>query len=153
MYTVRFQVRPHLAAYMYARYSKSITMGVIHLPANGILFHLLHHLAAPQPPSGWRAEKGNLALQLPSPNDGKSPRIYNYLSDRSIEKLEAAIDLQMHMELYEFIRNNKFRKGIMYMTSARLFREQHNMWDITEEALIKSYQRWRVKEQRGRKEE
>lgn len=154
MYTVCINVKPHLAAYMYGRYGKSTEAGAICLPPTGILYHLLHSLTGRQPASGCRREQGNLRLALPSPaKGGKSPAVYNYLSDASIEHIEAAIDLQMHMELYELMRTNKFKKGIMYQTSVRRFQEQYNMWDITEEALLKSYQRWREKERRGRKKE
>lgn len=153
MYTIRFFVKPHLASYMYHRYKKTVESGAIRLPYNSILYHTLHQLTTRRPSGKVPREKGNLALILPFSSIGKSPATYNYLSEQSILTLEMAIDVQMKMELYEFIRFNKFRKGIMYMTSARLFQNKHQMWDITEEALIKSYQRWRDREKKERKEE
>lgn len=153
MYTVRFYVKPHLAAYMYHRYAKNVEAGAIHLPPTGILYNLLHALATRQPSGSYQREEGNLTLALPCPTDGKSPIIFNHLSGPGIDRLTAAIDLQMHMELYEFMRHGKFKKGIMYQTSAYQFQVRHEMWDITSEALLKSYQRWRDKEKKGRKKE
>lgn len=153
MYTVRFYVKPHLAAYMHHRYARFVESGAIHLPPTSILYHLLHMLTTRQPSGGYHREEGNLLLALPCPTDGKSPTVFNHLTAAAIERLSAAIDLQMHMELYEFMRHGKFKKGIMFQTSAYRFQRQHEMWDITSEALLKSYQRWRDKEKKGRKKE
>lgn len=151
MYTICIPVKPHLASYMYVRYGNSIESGAIRLPSSCILYHLLHSSTCRQPSEGYRREQGNLRFVLPCPAGSKSPAIFNHLSNDSINQLEAAIDLQMHMELYEFMRNNKFKKGVMYQASVRFFQKQYQMWNITEEALLKSYQRWRDRERRERK--
>ncbi|WP_455591423.1 hypothetical protein, partial [Bacteroides sp.] len=134
MYTVRFYVKPHLAAYMYHRYAKNVVAGAIQLPPTSVLYHKLHALVTRQPSGGYHREEGNLTIALPYPTDGKSPVIFNYLSGPAIESLTAAIDLQMHMELYESMRHDKFKKGVMYQTSAYHFQTRYEMWDITSEA-------------------
>lgn len=53
----------------------------------------------------------------------------------------------MRIEFYEFLLMNKFKEGIMYKKSVFMFMEKYDIAeeDLTSDALIKSFQRWRNK--------
>lgn len=57
----------------------------------------------------------------------------------------------MKAELYSFLLDNKFNKGMMFKKSMMLFVEHYEMVELVqEESLMKAFQRWRklVKEER-----
>lgn len=53
----------------------------------------------------------------------------------------------MRIEFYEFMRMNKYKKGIMYKKSVIRFMEKYGILEeeFSAEALMKSFQRWREK--------
>ena len=150
MNTVTLSVKPCLAKYLYARYQNFVENGVIKLPARCLLYHNLLQLTAPRPKDVSWLEKGNLTLALPRPEKGKDPRTYNYLSAESVHFIEKKINMQMHMEFYEFLLEEKFKNGIPFKRSMYQFIDTYHLEDINEDALIKSFQLWRKKEKEER---
>ena len=76
MVTVRFEIKPYLAAYMYARYG---TPPPIRLSPLEPLYHTLHFFTVPYPTNlPYQRETGNIVFVLPDPRDGKNPEKYNY---------------------------------------------------------------------------
>lgn len=88
MVTINVQVKPYLAKYMHVHYEKSMEEGAIRLPASGILYNCLHQLTTKRPKGASWKDEGNLKLMLPRPAIGKSPEVYNYLSQENAAILE-----------------------------------------------------------------
>lgn len=60
------------------------------------------------------------------------------------------IETEMKAELYLFLLDNKFNKGVMYKKSMSQFVERYGMEELVqEESLMRAFQRWRklVKEE------
>lgn len=60
------------------------------------------------------------------------------------------IETEMKAELYLFLLDNKFNKGVMYKKSMSQFVERYGMEELVqEESLMRTFQRWRklVKEE------
>jgi hypothetical protein len=96
-------------------------------------------------------ETGNITFVLPNPAYGKNPETYNYIGHDSTLIIEKEIETEMKAELYSFLLDNKFNKGMMFKKSMALFVEHYEMVELVqEESLMKAFQRWRklVKEER-----
>lgn len=153
MISVTLSVKPHLAKYLYVRYQNYVENGAIKLPSRSLLYHNLLQLTAPRPAGISWHETGNLTLTLPWPDKGKDPRTHNYLSAESIHLLEKKINLQLHMEFYEYLQEGKCKRGISFKRSMYSFIHTYHLEDINEDTLIKSFQLWRKKEKKERKAE
>ncbi len=151
MLTIAIPVKACLANYMYAKYEDRTFGGAIRLPDRGMLYHIFGQLTDVRPKNDYGRETGNLILFLPSPDLGKSPKTYNYLSTKSIGILEEWIELEMNMELFEEIERNYIKKGIPRIKTIEGFIEKYNLIDITEEALDKRYRRWKKLQEEKRK--
>lgn len=151
MVTTKITVPQYQACYMYHLYVKQTTNGAIHLPSNGILYHMLHKLTTKRPKGMTWKEEGNLELILPNPEDGKSPMVYNYLNQENIQRIRKFIDNELRMELYEEMKINK-RKRIGYLKTIRMFCHKYGMEALIEEGtLFKGFQRFRGMKERKRK--
>lgn len=151
MMTVSLNVEPYLAHYMYARYANCVHEGAIKLSYRTNLYHNLLELTLPRPKGVSWKEEGNLTLALPVPDKGKDPRTYNYLSEESRHYLSKEINRQMRWEMVEYMREQKFRHGVMYKRSLQQFIEDYDLEDlVNEDTLMKHFQLWRKKEKAGR---
>lgn len=143
MITATIEVKPHLAAYLYVRYAKCVKSGAIQLPSTSILYHRIGELTVRRPKDvSWR-ETGNLTLVLPDPRHGKNPETYNYLGQKSVRVLELEIDTMLKMDLYSYLLQEKFQRGVMYKKSLIAFMEKYNIADTNESGLMKAFQRWK----------
>lgn len=70
-YTLRFQIKPLLAEYLYGRYADSIENGSLHLPAGCYLQFTLQESLSRRPANAPLRETGNLCLRLTAPHRGK----------------------------------------------------------------------------------
>lgn len=153
MVTTTMTVKPHLAAYMYVRFGQCVTSGAIQLPSSTTLYAIIGHLTVKRPKNvSWR-EIGNLTFVLPDPRYGKNPETYNYLGEESRAIIEREIDTMMKMDLYSFLLNEKFQKGVMYKKSLLVFMNRYRIDDANESALLKAFQRWRKRREDDRKKE
>lgn len=154
MVTITFAIKPYLARYMYVRYGQcleSLESGTspqspvpIHLSHHTPVYHLLHQLTVPHPGGVSWKETGNICFVLPSPRYGKSPETYNYIGLDSILLIEKEIETEMKAEMYSFLLENKFSKGVMYKKSMQQFVEHYEMEELVqEETLMRAFQRWR----------
>ena len=153
MVTVTFQIKPYLAAYMYVRYKNhldvppdrfSSSLSAIHLLDTQPIYHFLHQLSIPHPPSASWHEIGNITFTLPHPRNGKNPNVYNYIGHDSALIIEKAMEVEMKAELYEFLLENKYCHGIMFKKSMETFVAHYNMVELVEEeSLMRAFQRWR----------
>lgn len=168
MVTVTITIKPYLARYMYVRYAQSLEPESesrsspsspaspqkpvpIRLSHITPVYHFLHRLSVPHPlKTSWK-ETGNITFVLPNPAYGKNPETYNYIGKESALIIEKEIETEMKAELYSFLLDNKFNKGVMFKKSMALFVEHYEMVELVqEESLMKAFQRWRklVKEER-----
>ena len=163
MVTVTITIKPYLARYMYVRYAQSLEPESesrsspssptssrkpipIHLSHITPIYHFLHQLSVPHPLKKPWKETGNITFVLPNPNYGKNPETYNYIGKESAFIIEKEIETEMKTELYSFLLDNKFNKGVMFKKSMTLFIEHYNMEEqVEEETLMKAFQRWRKK--------
>ena len=93
---------------------------------------------------------GNICFVLPCPRCGKSPETYNYLGQDSLTVIEKEMETEMKADLYSFLLDNKFNKGVMYKKSIHCFIQHYEMEELVqEESLMRAFQRWRklVKEE------
>ena len=88
---------------------------------------------------------------IPTTN-GKNPEVYNYIGNDSALIIEKEIETEMKAELYSFLLDNKFNKGVMFKKSIEQFVEHYEMVGLVqEETLMRAFQRWRklVKEEKA----
>ena len=162
MVTVTITIKPYLARYMYVRYAQSLEPESESRPSPSSpssppkpvpirlshitpVYHFLHRLSVPHPLKVSWKETGNITFVLPNPAYGKN------IGKESALIIEKEIETEMKAELYSFLLDNKFNKGVMFKKSMALFVEHYEMVELVqEESLIKAFQRWRklVKEER-----
>ena len=154
MITVTISIRPYLASYMYVRYGQSLeSPAPIHLSHISPLYHLLYQLSVPHPLNTSWKEKGNICFDLPHPKTGKNPIVYNYIGQDSAHLIEKEIEVEMRMELYEFLLENKFKNGVTFTKSMEEFVEHYKMEELVqEESLMRAFKRWRKEVREKRKE-
>ena len=153
MVTTTIYVKPYLAAYMYVRYQNSVVteLNAIRLKSIENLYHVIKNLTVKRPRDvSWR-ETGNLTLIIPTPRYGKEPETYNYLGHNSVIIIEEEIETMLKTELHSIMLRNKFRNGIMYKKSLLLFMDKYNIDDRHEDALMKSFQRWKKRVKKKKK--
>lgn len=143
MVTVTIMIKPYLARYMYARYGQNFP-DPIHLSHIHPVYHQLYQLSVPRPQNASWRDEGNICLALPNPNYGKDSDKYNYIGKESAQVIEKEIEVEMRMELYEFLIENKFKNGVMFIKSMTLFVQKYNMVEaVEEESLMRAFKRWR----------
>ena len=96
-------------------------------------------------------DSGNLEFVLPERREGKDPITYNWLSHRAQKRLANKMRLMMWAELHELMDENKHINGIQFKDSVFEFMCRYSIESITEDALLKNYQRWRDKLRRRNK--
>lgn len=158
-----------LDGYMYVRYRQSLEpdpenqshssspssskrLIPIHLSHITPVYHFLHQLSVPHPQNTSWKEIGNICFVLPKPRNGKNPEVYNYIGNDSALIIEKEIETEMKAELYSFLLDNKFNKGVMFKKSIEQFVEHYEMVGLVqEETLMRAFQRWRklVKEEKA----
>ena len=120
--------------------------------ASGDWNHFLHQLSVPHPQNTSWKEIGNICFVLPKPRNGKNPEVYNYIGNDSALIIEKEIETEMKAELYSFLLDNKFNKGVMFKKSIEQFVGHYEMVGLVqEETLMRAFQRWRklVKEEKA----
>lgn len=153
MITATIEVKPHLSAYLYVRYAKCVKSGAIQLPSTATLYHRIGELTVRRPPGvSWR-ETGNLTFVLPDPRRGKNPETYNYLGQESTRIIEQEIDTLLKMDMYNYLLEEKYQRGVMYKKALIAFMEKYRIADTNEYALMKAFQRWKKKRKEERKRE
>lgn len=124
--------------------------GAVRFPAHMDIYILIYDLLQKRPVS-CPVDAGNLELVLPERRQGKDPVSYNYLSARARKILGDKMRLMMWAELHDFMDENKHLNGIQFKESVFMFLRKYSIESITEDALLKNYQRWRDKQRRKKK--
>lgn len=151
MTTVKISVDPYVAEYIRGKYFDADS-GAVRFPATLDIYILIYDLLQKRP-ANCPIESGNLELILPDRRDanhagGKSPEQFNYLSQRAAKRLGDKMRLMMWAELHDLMDENKHIKGIQFKDSVFEFMCRYSIESISEDALLKNYQRWRDKQRR-----
>ncbi len=149
MITVKITVEQHVAEYIRGKYY-DCEAGTVRFPSALDIYILIYDLLTKRP-SCCPVDSGNLEFALPERREGKDPAYYNYLSERAQKVLADKLRLMMWAELHDFMDENKHINGIQFKDSVFLFMSKYGIEGITEDALLKNYQRWRDKLRRKKK--
>lgn len=146
------EVPAYIAEYLIARYDDG-TGAVKFRPGANISFLIFDMLS--KRPADMPVDRGNLRILLPDKSEddghGKDPRVYNYISARGQAIIAKRLVTEMWADWHEFADENKHQRGIGYKESAIAFVESYGIQSISEDALLKNYQRWRDKLRRRQK--
>lgn len=151
MITVKINVAPYVAEYVRGKYFDH-EEGVVHFPSGLDVYIMIYDLLQTRP-ADCPVDVGNLEFALPDRREGKKPQTYNYLSQRAQKMLGDKLRRMMWAELHDFMDDNKHINGIQFKDSVFIFLRKYCIESITEDALIKNYQRWRYKLRRNNKRE
>lgn len=149
MITVKATVEPHVAEYIRGKFYDREAR-VVRFPPTLDIYILIYDLLQKRPATN-PVDSGNLEFALPERREGKDPLTYNYLSGRAQKILSDKLRLMMWTELHDLMDENKHINGIQFKESVFLFMRKYNIESITEDALLKNYQRWRDKQRRKKK--
>lgn len=148
MITVKIDVADFIAEYANGKYYDP-EAGAVRLPAGSDIYVCLYDLLQKRP-VGAAIDRGNLEIALPDRRDanqagGKSPEQFNYISAHGARILEQKLKLMFWAELHEYMDEAKHLHGIQFKESVFVFLRRYNVEAISEDALLKNYQRWRDK--------
>lgn len=149
MITVKTAVEPHVAEYIRGKFYDN-DIGAVRFPPSLDIYILIYDLLQRRPASS-PVDCGNLEFALPERRMGKDPVSFNYLSGRAQKILANKMRLMMWAELHDFMDENKHINGTQFKDSVFMFMCRYAIESITEDALLKNYQRWRDKQRRKKK--
>jgi len=149
MITVKITVEPHVAEYIKGKFYDH-EAGAVRFPPALDIYILIFDLLQKRPAS-CPIDTGNLEFTLPERRIGKDPITFNYLSGRAQKILGDKMRLMMWAELHDLMDENKHINGIQFKESVFMFMRKYAIDSITEDALLKNYQRWRDKQRRKKK--
>ncbi|MDR1370146.1 MAG: hypothetical protein LBJ72_08510 [Dysgonamonadaceae bacterium] len=142
MVTTKIEIKNHLREYVVGRYNDFNEKSPVRFPDQIDLYILIWDLLVKRP-ENCHIDKGNLEIILPERYGSKSPEYYNYLGSRSQKKIEQKIEIMMWADFREFIENERHKNGTRIVDSVHLFMSKYGINSISEDALVKSYYRWR----------
>lgn len=141
MVKVKIEVPAHVAEYLVGKYYDP-EAGCVRFPSGLDIYILIWDLLRKRPAEA-PVDTGNLEFALPDRREGKNPETYNYLSKRAGKQLAEKMRRMMMAEIHDFMDENKHAEGIPFKDSAYRFICKYGIESITEDALLKNYQRWR----------
>ncbi len=148
MIIAKIEIEPAVAEYVLGKYYDA-GIGAVKFPPSSEMYITIYNLMAKRP-ADKPVDSGNLPIALPdrrAANEagGKDPQIYNYLSARAAAIIGSRLSVMMWAELHERLDEDKHLRGIRYKDSVFEFMQKYGIESITEDALLKNYQRWRDK--------
>ena len=149
MITVKTFAEPHVAEYIRGKFFDPES-GTVRFPSGLDIYVLIYDLLQKRP-ERCPVDAGNLEFALPERRLGKDPMSYNYLSGRAQKMLSDKMRLMMWAELHDYMDENKHLNGIQFKDSVFMFMRRYSIESISEDALLKNYQRWRDKLRRRKK--
>ena len=154
MTTATIQIEPYVAEYIRGKFFDA-KVGAVHFPRSLDIYVTIYDLMERRPKGAGR-DRGNLTFCLPDRRDannsgGKSPETYNWFSENSVKILERRMKVMMWAELHDTLDEAKHLRGIQFVESVYVFMRRYDLQSISEDALLKNYQRWRDKQRRTAK--
>lgn len=146
MITAKIQIEPYVAEYISGKFYNA-ELQAVKFPPSLDIYVTIYDLMEKRP-AGAGVDVGNLVFCLPDrreANDagGKSPENYNYFSARAVKILEKRMRVMMWAELHELLDENKHLRGVSFIDSVFTFMKRYGINSLSEDALLKNYQRWR----------
>lgn len=141
MVKIRIEVAPPVAEYIRGKYYDP-EAGCVRFPPGLDIYILIWDLLKKRP-SDAPIDTGNLEFALPNRREGKDPETYNYISQRAAKQLGEKLRKMMMAEIHDFMDENKHAEGITFKDSAYRFICKYGIESISDDALLKNYQRWR----------
>ncbi len=156
MITVKISVSQPVAEYIRGRFYDRDAQ-CVRFPSSSDIYVTIYDLMSRRP-AGAGVDVGNLEFALPDRRDanvagGKNPEAYNYISARAAEILERRFRVMMWAELHDYMDECKHLRGIQFKESAYVFLQRYGIESLSEDALLKNYQRWRDKLRRSKRRE
>jgi hypothetical protein len=143
MITTKIQIKPHLAEYAKQKYSIPGKEYIL-LSDTEYLYHVLCNLMSKRPENA-HIDTSNLEIALPHQSRGKAPETYNYITASGAKNIEKKLNRLFWAEMHEFVDEHVNTHGEPINETVFLFKNKYGIESITEDALIKSYYRWRSK--------
>lgn len=146
MIVARIQIEPYVAQYFISKYWDSEAGGV-HFPPSSDIYVTIYDLMQKRPANAG-LDKGNFPVILPDRREanralGKSPEQYNYLSSRAAIIIGKRLKVAFWAQVHELMDEQRHLLGLDYKDIAYQFLLRHSITGISEEGILKNYQRWR----------
>ncbi len=136
-------LKKDLANYLQGKYDRCMKDGVIRLPKHCALYYVVDELIAASPRRTFVRPEGNVVLEIPSLWDTKKKWVkYPVISRENLHILERRIEMEMRMELYELMKQERLR-GTPYIKTLEAFMRKYNLSDLSEESFLRGFRRWR----------
>lgn len=144
MKQIVFSMKQDLVNYLHTKYGRCLKEGVIRLPMNSTLYYVVDELLAVSPHRSYVRPEGNIAFSIPSLGDADNKKIvkYHVISRENARLLERRIEMEMRVELYDLMKENR-RRNITYIKTLEDFMRKYNLMDTSEDSFLKGFQRWR----------
>lgn len=144
MKQIIFSMKKDLVNYLHTKYGRCLKEGTIRLPMNSTLYYIVEELLAVSPRRSYVRPEGNIAFSIPSLGDVDNKKIvkYHVISRENARLLERRIEMEMRVELYDLMKENR-RRNITYIKTLEEFMRKYNLMDTTEDSFLKGFQRWR----------
>ncbi len=140
MVTTRIFIKEYLKEYLIGKYNGG-EVGPVRIPPHSELYELLYNLVAKRPVGV--VDEGNLELALRHRRACKDPRVYNWYSQRHQRMIERKVKVQMRAEFHDYVDYRHHRHGLTYIDAISDFMAKFGITSISEETLVKDYQRYR----------
>ena len=146
---VSIRIEPYLAEYARSVFDVDRQTGAVRIPYTSELYHCVWEHMAKRRVDQPQVTDGNLCIILPSRrvvDEGvvKNPAYYNYLSPTAAMLIERHLRLRFNYEFHQtMLENEKQGRPSHQYQVAHKFMRQHNLESISEEALLKNFQRYR----------
>jgi len=141
MVTTKIEVKNHLKEYIVGRYNQFDDKTPVRFPDQLDIYVLVWDLLVKRPVN-CPVDSGNLEIVLPERYGAKSPSYYNYIGSRSQKRIEKKIEIMMWTDFREFVETERL-KGYSIIHCISRFISKYGISSISEDALVKSYYRWR----------
>ena len=155
MITTKIQIEPYLAQWLTAKYYDG-KVGAVRFPPHTDIYEKVYDVMTTRPAGVSPIDNGNLEFALPDKRDGnfsfgKNPERYNYISAQGARILGKRFNAMFWAEIHEVMDENKHLHGIDYQDTAYMLVRRYDLKDISDEGLLKNYQRWKDKMRRKKK--
>jgi len=143
------RIEPYLAEYAKNCWGSARRNGAIKIPYTSEFYHLVYELMAKPSANAHEWTDTNLDIILPHRTqceDGvlKNIRYYYYLSPKSALKIEHWLRRRFNFEFYGIMMDNEMQgRPVSNLEVVRSFIRSHGLESITEDALIRSFRRYR----------
>lgn len=145
MRTVKFTLKPYLSEYLQKRYPAA-EPGLVKLPPSSPLYDLLLMSMrgdAMEPSEDWNLE---VILPNPSPKSGcRRPRCNYGLSRHARSKVSSAVYVMYWSDCHRYMERRIHVYGDRIIDAATSFINEYELTLSTEDAILKNYQRWRMR--------